>query len=91
MNDFNWQVLIYTKPKCAHCTKAKKLLETNKIPFFEQKLDINFTREHLKALYPDATTYPIIVINGYNIGGARELEEMLIEQHSDTKQFLKEG
>jgi glutaredoxin len=84
-------ITLYTKQNCKHCTKAKKLLATSQIPFLEQKLDVHFTREHLKQLFPDAATYPIIVINGFNIGGAKELEEMLIEQHKDTTQLLNEG
>lgn len=86
-----YHVEIYTKSNCIHCTKAKKLLANNQIPFLEQKLDVHFTREHLKQLFPEAATYPVIVVNGFNIGGARELEEMLIEQHKDTTQLLNEG
>lgn len=83
-------VEIYTKPNCSYCTRAKKLLELNKIIYNEQKLDVHFTREHLKELFPTAKTFPVIVLDGYHIGGAKELEQYLVENYKDTTQLLNE-
>ena len=59
--------------------------------FTEQVLDINFTREQLKEKYPSASMYPVIVVDGFFVGGYDELKT-LVEQHiSDSKQLLTEG
>lgn len=84
-------VTLYTKPHCNYCVMAKQLLMTAGVPYTESKLDVNFTREELVELYPSARTYPVVVIDGYHIGGATELEQYLSEQKTDDSQILNEG
>ena len=44
---------------------------------YKEKLDEDFTQEELKALFPTARSFPIIVINGNYIGGYSELKQKL--------------
>ena len=83
-------ILVYTKEPCSYCTNAKLLLTSKGMSFTEYKLGEDFTRETLREMFPGATTYPVIVIDGFNIGGYNELKEHL-SQTTDPKKFLIEG
>jgi glutaredoxin 3 len=85
------KVTIYSMDKCLHCTRAKMLLTARGMPYTELKLDEDFSREHLKELFPSATTFPVIVVDGFNIGGYDQLDKMLNEQIKETGKFLTEG
>ena len=81
---------IYSKPNCSFCTRAKKLLENNNIQYIEHRLNVNFTREQLLEKFPSAKTYPVVVIDGFNIGGYTELKEQLERDYSNNQQLLNE-
>ena len=85
-------VTIYTKPDCSYCTKAKMLLSSRSVQYNELKLNEDFTREHLLEMFPSAKSFPVIVVDGFNIGGYDSLQMMLNEQQSETNlKFLSEG
>ena len=69
------EVEIYSKINCVFCDKAKMRLskENPKI----HMLDEDYTREDLFKKFPNARTFPQIIINGENIGGYHELEKWL--------------
>lgn len=83
-------VEIWTKENCSYCTKAKQFLSNKNIPYTELKLNEDFTREHLLEKFPNARTFPVIVIDGFYIGGYTQLEEMVNEQR-DSRKLLNEG
>ena len=58
---------VYSKDYCSYCTQAKQLLKMHGKDFVEYKLDEDFTREILLSKFPEAKTYPVIVIDGFNI------------------------
>jgi len=61
------------------------------IKYTELKLNEDFTSQNLKEIFPTATTYPVIVVNGFNIGGCNELEMVLNEEIEKGQKFLTEG
>lgn len=65
-------VIVFTKPGCDHCARAKKALEDRGIAF----VDLPATPAALRAVAGRATT-PQVFINGEHIGGADELVERL--------------
>jgi glutaredoxin len=79
---------VYSKPNCPYCTKAKQLLTTMNIPFSEYKLDEDFTREILLDKFPLAKSYPIVVIDGFHIGGYSQLVEKINSENSDNRKLL---
>jgi glutaredoxin 3 len=86
------KVTIYTKNDCIYCTKAKMLLTNKNISYNEMKLNEDFSRENLLELFPSAKTFPVIVIDGFNIGGYTELERKLLsEETNNTAKLLNEG
>lgn len=65
-------VLLFTKPGCKYCVKAKRLLSERQLPYAELPVSPRI----LHAL-PGARTTPQIFINGKHIGGADDLERYL--------------
>jgi peroxiredoxin/glutaredoxin len=65
-------VLLFTKPGCGHCTRAKRLLDEHRIPYEE----VSATPRRLRAASGKSTT-PQVFIDGQHIGGADELESHL--------------
>ncbi|AKT41887.1 glutathione peroxidase [Chondromyces crocatus] len=65
-------VLLFTKPGCGHCARAKRLLEENKLPYAE----LPSSPRVLRAL-PGGGTTPQVFVDGKHIGGADELEKWL--------------
>jgi len=65
-------VLLFTKPGCSHCARAKKLL-TDKGWSFDE---VASTPRKLRAVSSRATT-PQVFVDGAHIGGADELEAFL--------------
>ena len=90
MNVLINNVEIYSKPDCPYCTRAKQVLRTNDIQFTEQMLGKDFTREIILDKFPTAKTFPIIVLDGFYIGGYSQLVEKLNEQNNDTRKLLNE-
>lgn len=84
-------VVVYTKENCSYCMNAKLLLTNKGVLFREQKLGQDFTRETILEMFPSAKTFPVVVIDGFNIGGYLQLKEKLEESNNDTKKLLIEG
>lgn len=84
-------VTIYSKDGCAHCMSAKLLLTNKGISFSELKLGEDFTRETLLEMFPSAKTFPVVVVDGFNIGGYLELKETIETRETDKRKFLAEG
>ena len=84
-------VVIYTKENCSYCTSAKTFLRNKNIPFKELALNVDFTRETLLETFPTARTFPVVVIDGFNIGGFSELVTTINEQTANPNdKFLTE-
>tara|TARA_B100001057_G_scaffold469151_1_gene529165 strand:+ start:404 stop:661 length:258 start_codon:yes stop_codon:yes gene_type:complete len=62
-------IVIWGKPACPSCMKAKALCEKHSYPFEYKELGKDFGREEVMEQFPNARTFPQIVINGENVGG----------------------
>lgn len=71
------EVVIYSKPACAFCDKAKALLHMKKVEFTESVLGKDIITEDFQSMFPDVRTVPFIVIDGVKIGGYDKLVEWL--------------
>jgi glutaredoxin 3 len=81
---------VYSKEGCKYCNMTARLLKQRGLEFVEQKLDVNFTREHLLEMFPSAKTFPIVVVDGFHIGGYEDLVEH-IKSNDTNQQLLNEG
>ena len=77
-------VEIYSKPNCVFCEKAKIRLQKHNPKI--RMLDKDYNRENFLKKFPNARTFPQIIINGNNIGGYAELKRWL-ETNSFDEDF----
>lgn len=84
-------VEIYTRPGCSFCDKAKDLMNAKGITYYEHKLNIDFTRASLTEKFSTAKTYPVIVVDGFYVGGFTEFNTIVEQRSRDTKQYLREA
>lgn len=68
------------------------LLSSKGIHYNELKLNEDFTKENLLELFPSAKTFPVIVIDGFNIGGYNQLEKLILTEQNENSsmKFLTE-
>jgi glutaredoxin 3 len=83
-------VVIWSRANCPYCVSAKEILRDFNIPFTEKVLDRDFTREFLLETYPTAKTFPVVVVDGFYIGGYNQLSQKLNEEKSSTQRLLNE-
>ena len=71
------QIIMYTKPDCPYCVKARNLLNILNIPYSQVKVGENISSEEYKAtIWP---TVPGVVIDGVVIGGYTELAQWAVD------------
>ena len=68
-------VEIYSRTKCSYCDRAKIRLQKYNPKI--HMLDQDYTREDFFTKFPNAKTFPQIIINDEHIGGYHELEKWL--------------
>ena len=71
------KAVVWSKPACPFCVKAKNLLKNNGIEYEEKNIAEGHKIEDLLALVPNARTMPQIWLDGEHLGGYKELEEKL--------------
>jgi len=64
---------IYSKTNCGYCDRAKLRLAKYNPKIY--MLDTDYTREDFFEKFPNAKTFPQIILNGEKIGGYHELEK----------------
>lgn len=84
-------VTLYTRLNCSYCDRAKLLLVSKGISFTIMTLGEDFTREWLLETFPEVKTYPVVVVDDYNIGGYQQLNELLSRESKSSAKFLIEG
>lgn len=81
---------LYSKDGCTFCEHTKNLLRDLGKPFIEYKLDQDYTKEILLSKFPEARTFPVVVVEGFYIGGYHELQNMINEELQDNRKVLME-
>ena len=70
-------VTIYGKENCAFCNMAKTLCESKNVEYTYYSLGEDYSSEDFYSKFPDARTFPQIIIADDAIGGFTELRERL--------------
>ena len=78
------EVEIYSKTNCSFCEKAKIRLQQHNPRI--HMLDKDYSRDEFFEKFPNAKTFPQIIINKQHIGGYFELERWL-EKNSFNEDF----
>ena len=68
-------VEIYSKTNCTYCDRAKIKLQKHNPKI--HMLDQDYSREEFFIKFPNAKTFPQIIINDKHVGGYHELEKWL--------------
>ena len=70
-------VVIYSKPNCPWCVKAKELMNKLHLNYDEKVLDVDYKREDLRELVPEniPLTVPQIFVYNERIGGYEDFVE----------------
>ena len=66
---------IYSRSGCPFCSKLITVVEYEGLPHIVYVLDRDYTREDFFEKFPNAKTFPQIILNGEKIGGYHELEK----------------
>jgi len=72
--------VIYSKPDCPYCVKAKALLDETRIPYKEIVIGKDITVERLFEEFklngqPQPKSAPQIILHGKYVGGFKELQQ----------------
>ena len=73
------KAIVWSKPACPFCTKAKNLLKNKGIEYEEKNIAEGYTIQDLLEMVPNARTMPQIWLDEEHIGGYHELEARLKE------------
>ena len=74
-------IIVYSKPSCVYCDKAKSLLKRLGYEYEEKVVTKDLSLQELfEALGKPVRTIPQIVIDDKNIGGNNELKEYFVDQ-----------
>lgn len=74
------KAVVWSKPACPYCDKAKNLLKNKGIEYEEKNIAEGYKIQDLLELVPNARTMPQIWLNEEHIGGYYELEKKLQDQ-----------
>lgn len=76
-------IVIYTKPNCPWCVKAKELMKKLNLEYSEKILDVDYTRDELRELVNGSApvsmtpplTVPQIFVYNKRVGGYEDFAE----------------
>lgn len=76
-------IVIYSKPNCPWCVKAKELMKKLNMKYSEKILDVDYTRDELRELVNGSApvsmtpplTVPQIFVDDQRIGGYEDFAE----------------
>jgi glutaredoxin-like protein len=77
------RVVLFGKPGCPHCARARALLDERGLPYHEFPLQ-DAVRMRVLGAVANATTTPQIFIDGELIGGADDLQQHLRQEAADA-------
>ena len=71
------KAIVWSKPACGYCVKAKNLLKNKGIEVQEKNIAEGYKIQDLLEMVPNARTMPQIWIDEDYVGGYYELEKFL--------------
>ena len=77
------KAVVWSKPACGYCEKAKNLLKNRGIENEEKNIADGHKIQDLLEMVPNARTMPQIWLDGNHIGGYFELEKALESQNPE--------
>ena len=63
---------VYSKEGCTYCQQILEVLGISELNYVEYKLGEDFTKEAFYGQFGEGATFPQVVLNSDNVGGAQE-------------------
>ena len=63
---------VYSKEGCSYCQQILEVLGISELNYVEYKLGEDFTKEAFYGQFGEGATFPQVVLNNDNLGGAQE-------------------
>ena len=73
LQGYKMKAIIWSTPTCSFCKNAKAELIKRGIEFEERIIGVDWTKEQLQEVVPNARTVPQIFLDGVYVGGYTEL------------------
>ena len=73
------KIKIYSTPGCFYCTKLKELFERANITDYDEQ--ICASGDEVRVDYPEASSFPHVIIDGKEIGGLVETAKFFVEKN----------
>ena len=72
-------IKIYSTGGCFYCTKLKELFERANITDYKEQ--VCTSGDEIRVDYPEAKSFPYVIIDGEVIGGLVETAKFLVEKN----------
>jgi len=70
--------IIWTKPNCSYCTRAKNMLDKKGVRYEIRLVDeVTWTNSDMLKMAPNELTYPQVFLGDRHVGGCDDLEAYL--------------
>ena len=69
-------IKIYSSPGCFYCEQMKELCKRAEVEYESEEIE----SEVLNARYPNAKSYPYVIIDGEEVGGLVEAAKYFIKK-----------
>lgn len=77
-------VEVFSGPQCAHCERAKMMLDRNGIAYTEHDISVAESQAELARRLPRAKSVPQVFVAGEHIGNDEDLELLLRRVAEDS-------
>jgi glutaredoxin len=75
------EIIIYTTPGCTWCSRTKELFARAEVEYEERQLGTSeWDAAEFSATYPDAKSYPYVIIDGTPVGGLVDTAKLFLER-----------
>lgn len=72
------EITIYTINSCKYCLQLKELMTRAELDYTEILCNTKEVKEEMVSKYPEATTFPHVIMDGESIGGLVETAKLLV-------------
>ena len=80
-------VEIWGKRNCPYCNKTKQMSQKFGLNYIYHQLDEDFTKEEFLERFPDAKTFPQILVDDKHVGGFTDFRKLLKGPTSGPNSF----
>lgn len=72
------EIKVYSSPGCYYCTQLKELFKRANITDYEEQ--VCSSGEEVRVDYPNANSFPYVIIDGKEVGGLVQTAQVLLEK-----------